>query len=77
MGTPKMPEPPRPIPPPPTPTDPAIHARRKRARAMARSGRADTALTGPRGLVSRGTISTPTLMGGAGVPIGAQSGGGV
>ncbi len=55
-------------------TDPTILERRKRARAMARSGRADTVLTGPSGLVSRGNIGTPALLGGGNAPIGSGGG---
>lgn len=76
FSKPTMPKAPDPPPPPPTPVDEAVRNRRARAKAMGRSGRSDTALTGPAGLVNRGTISAPALLGGGGSPVTRAPGGG-
>ena len=65
MGSPSTPKPPPQPPPPPTPIDEGVRIRRMQARQRMRSGRMDTILTSPMGLVSRGgTIASPTLLGG-------------
>lgn len=66
-GGPSIPKPP-PAPPPVSPVDPELADIRRRRRMAAKGlqGRLSTILTGPSGLVTRGTISMPTLLGGTG-----------
>lgn len=70
FSTPSMPKMPDPPAPPPTRVDEGVLARRESARARRRSGRQDTLLTGPGGLVSRGSIAVPTLLGRSSTPMG-------
>lgn len=63
MGGPSISSPP-PAPPIPTPLDPTVLERRRRARLAQRSGRSMTTLTSPMGLLKRGPIATPSLIGG-------------
>ena len=72
MGT--SPDIPTPPPAPPAaalPIDPGVLERRRRGR-RGRRGSPQTLLTGPQGLVQRGPISQPTLLGGSLPGVGAS-----
>jgi len=70
MGSPSIPKPPPTPPPAALPIDPAVMEARRRARSKVGPGRSSTMLTGAKGLLTRGSISTPTLLGGGGTPLG-------
>jgi len=67
-GSPGLPRAPKAPPPPALPIDPAVLERRRNARS--KRGKTQTLLTGPQGVVNRGIINTPTLMGG--LPLGGS-----
>lgn len=68
MGIGSMPRAPQAPAPPPMPIDPSVIERRRRALRMRRSGQRSTILTTPRGVVNRGTVAAPALLGGTAQP---------